>query len=179
MNRQLCWTPATEIAALVREREISPTEVAEASIERIEEVNPKLNATIDFDPERVRASARRLTAEMTTGNELGPLHGVAFTLKDTVTQGTVETGGLAAMKGTVSTSTEPVAERLLGAGGLFLGKTNMAKLGTVPDRQPCYGNTWKPWYRCKTRAGPAPALAPGPRPEWLLWRSGATEPVRF
>ena len=58
---ELCWTPATELASLISEGEVSPTEVAEACIDRIERVNPRLNAIVEHDPERVRAQARELT----------------------------------------------------------------------------------------------------------------------
>src|SRR6185312_12840015 len=64
---ELCWVPATELAAMVRAREVSPSEIAEAAIARVERVNPKLNAIIEYDPEAIRARARRLTDELADG----------------------------------------------------------------------------------------------------------------
>lgn len=162
-GEELCWTPATELARMVREREVSPGEIAEASIARIERVNPALNAIIDWDPEAIRDRARRLTDELDAGGELGPLHGVPFTLKEACrVEGTAETLGLVPLKGAVSTETETFARRMFDAGGLFLGKTNMAEAGYCgSSTNHVYGPTHNAWKHGVSAGGSSSGAASG------------------
>ncbi|MFT3863748.1 MAG: amidase family protein [Solirubrobacterales bacterium] len=160
---ELCWTPATELASMVRRREVSPSEIAEASIARIEAVNPSLNAIIEHDPEEIRARGRRLTDELTGGGELGPLHGVPFTLKEACrVEGTAETLGLVPLKGATSTETETFARRMFDAGGLFLGKTNMAEAGYCgSSTNHVYGPTHNAWKHGASAGGSSAGAAAG------------------
>jgi aspartyl-tRNA(Asn)/glutamyl-tRNA(Gln) amidotransferase subunit A len=162
-GEELCWTPATELARMVREREVSPSEVAEASIARIERVNPALNAIIDWDPEAIRARGRRLTEELERGGDLGPLHGVPFTLKEACrVEGTAETLGLVPLKGATSSETEVFARRMFAAGGLFLGKTNMAEAGYCgSSTNHVYGPTHNAWRRGMSAGGSSSGAAAG------------------
>ncbi len=160
---ELCWTPATELARLVREGEVSPSEVAEACIDRIERVNPALNAIVEHDPDRVRSQARELTDALAAGAELGPLHGVPFTLKEACRlAGTAETVGMVPLKGKVSTSTEVIAQRLLDAGGLFLGKTNLTEAGYCgSSTNHLYGATHNAWKQGMSAGGSSSGAAAG------------------
>lgn len=162
-GEELCWTPATELARMVREREVSPSEIAEASIERIERVNPALNAIVEHDPEAIRARARELTDQVTGGGELGPLHGVPFTLKEACrVEGTVETLGLVPLKGATSTETETFARRMFEAGGLFLGKTNMTEAGYCgSSTNHVYGPTHNAWKQGVSAGGSSSGAAAG------------------
>ena len=86
--KDLCWTPATELVALIRRRKVSPLEVTRASLARIEKVNPSLNAYCTVAAEQARADAKRATGALRRGARLGPLHGVPVSIKDlTLTRG--------------------------------------------------------------------------------------------
>src|SRR5438270_1338159 len=77
----LVLLPAERQLELLRSRNISVLDLAEAHISQIERLNPKLNALVDFDPERVRAQARRLDAQQ---SGRGPLHGLPVTVKSSI-----------------------------------------------------------------------------------------------
>ena len=90
----ICYTPATELARMIREKQISPVELTEALIERIDEVNPKLNAYVTLLSEEARAAAHGAEEAITRGDDLGPLHGVPVSIKDLAfTKGVRTTGG--------------------------------------------------------------------------------------
>ena len=79
----LCFTSATDLAALMRRRRVSPLDATRAVLERIERVNPRLNAYCTVAADQALAAARRATAALTRrGARLGPLHGVPVSIKD-------------------------------------------------------------------------------------------------
>lgn len=162
-GEELCWTPATELARMVRAGEVSPSEIAEACIARIERVNPALNAIVEWDPEAIRARARELTDRLAGSSEPGPLHGVPFTLKEACrVEGTVETLGLVPLKGATSTETETFARRMFEAGGLFLGKTNMTEAGYCgSSTNHVYGPTHNAWKHGVSAGGSSSGAAAG------------------
>ena len=91
---ELCYAPATQLAAAIRAKEISPVEVTEAVLARIERLNPRLNAYCTLTPELARTTARAAEAAVMRGDALGPLHGVPYSLKDlTPTKGIRTTFG--------------------------------------------------------------------------------------
>jgi aspartyl-tRNA(Asn)/glutamyl-tRNA(Gln) amidotransferase subunit A len=121
---------ATALAEKIRKREISVTEVAEATLARIDEVNPKLNAIVYLDREQVLADAMEQDAYIAGGGELGPIQGVPFTIKDnTAVAGLPLTNGFGPLKDNVAKEDAPVTKRFREAGGLFIGKTNLPEFG--------------------------------------------------
>ena len=70
------YTPAVEIAALIREKQLSPVEVIDSLLARIDRINPKINAYCTLVPDEAREAARRAEAAVSRGDRLGPLHGV-------------------------------------------------------------------------------------------------------
>src|SRR6201999_1309536 len=80
MSTELIYTDATKLAELIRTREVSPVEVMKAHLDRIEAVNPKVNAIVTIADGALQ-SAREAEAAVARGDELGPLHGVPFTAK--------------------------------------------------------------------------------------------------
>jgi len=80
----LTFLPAVTMAQQIREKKISPLELAEAHLARIERLNPKLNVFVHVDPERVRREARAAEAAVRKGNSLGPLHGVPISIKSSM-----------------------------------------------------------------------------------------------
>src|SRR6266508_2773383 len=81
---ELCWLPALELAAQIRQKKVSPVEVVDAVLARIERLNPKLNAFCTLTAEEARDAAQAAEVSVMTGEELGPLHGVPVSIKDRV-----------------------------------------------------------------------------------------------
>lgn len=77
----LCWIPAVELSRQIAVRDITPMEVADAVLRRIEKVNPVLNAFVLHDPEQVLRDARRLTEDLTKRTTLPPLYGIPYSVK--------------------------------------------------------------------------------------------------
>ena len=121
---------ATELAAMIKSRQISVKEVAEATIARIDEVNPRLNALVYVDKEQIREDARKLDAAVAAGEPLGPIHGVPYTIKDnTSMNGLPFTSGFKPNHGNKGTYDAEVYLRMRDGGGLFVGKTNLPEFG--------------------------------------------------
>src|SRR5713226_10674364 len=81
-DADLCHVPATELAALIRTKKLSPVELTRAVLARIETVNPLVNAFCTPTPEIALADARRAEEAVMKGGSLGPLHGIPYSIKD-------------------------------------------------------------------------------------------------
>ena len=120
----LCFTPATELVGLVRARELSPVEVVENSLERIDEVNGTLNCFCFVYPDEAIEAARAAERAVSAGSPLGPLHGVPIAIKDlTPTTGKRTTMGSYAFEHHVPDESALLVDTLLGAGAIMVGKT--------------------------------------------------------
>jgi amidase len=151
----LCWTPATEIARLVRIKDISPVDVIDAFLARIDRVNPPINAYCTVVAEQARRDAAAAEAAVMRGEALGPLHGVPFSLKDlTPTRGIRTTMGSKIFEDHVPQEDAILAERLRRAGGILLGKTNTPEFGCKPftDNR-IFGATRNPWAPGRSAGG--------------------------
>lgn len=127
---KLCFMPAGALAARIRRRDISPVEVIDAYLARIERRNPVVNAYTLVLGDAARAAARAAEAAVMSGGPLGPLHGVPVAIKDLDDISGVETSmGSRAVAGRVPTRNTVVVERLLAAGAILLGKTNTPEFG--------------------------------------------------
>lgn len=127
---ELCFTPATRLGELIRKREISPVELVEAVLERIERLNPILNAYLTVTPELAREQAKAAEARALRGELRGPLDGIPYSLKDLEpTAGVRTTFGSKWFEHHVPTEDGVVAARLRAAGGILLGKTNTPHFG--------------------------------------------------
>jgi aspartyl-tRNA(Asn)/glutamyl-tRNA(Gln) amidotransferase subunit A len=150
----LCWLSALELAAQIRAKEISPVEVVDAVLARIERANPTLNAFCTLTADEARDAAQAAEVSVMTGEELGPLHGVPVSIKDLLfTRRLLTTGGSRLFADHVPEEDAVSVERLKGAGAIILGKTNTAEFGhkAVTDN-PLFGITRNPW---------SPSLTPG------------------
>jgi Asp-tRNA(Asn)/Glu-tRNA(Gln) amidotransferase A subunit family amidase len=146
-NDDLCFTPATDLAAAIRARKLSPVELTEALLARIQAVNPRVNAYCTVAAERARADARAAEAAVTSGAELGPLHGVPISFKDlTPTAGIRTTFGSLAFEHHVPTEDALIVMRTRQAGAVVIGKTNSPEFGCkgVTDNK-IFGHTRNPW----------------------------------
>jgi amidase len=166
-DTDLCFTPATELVALIRRRKVSPLEVTRAVLERIEKVNPPLNAYCTIAAEQALAAAKRATAGLTRGARLGPLHGIPVSIKDlTLTKGIRTTEGSKIFEHRVPEHDALVVERLKAAGAIVLGKTNTPEFGAGANTfNAVFGPTKNPWNPALTcggsSGGAAVALATG------------------
>src|SRR5213080_4031764 len=128
MSEELTTKSATELAALIRSREVSPVEVIDAHLRRIEQINPSVNAVVtlaDDAIDRARASDIALSKSET----IGPLHGVPLTVKDTIdTEGLRTTSGTRIRAHHVPERDASVVARLKAAGAIILGKTNVPEM---------------------------------------------------
>ncbi len=108
---------AREIAAQIRHKEVSPVEVARAHLDRIERLNPKLNAFVDYKPETVLAQARDAEKAILHGDDLGPLHGVPVSIKSSIdVAGHHCEAGTRLRAGYVAADDAPLVARLRAAG---------------------------------------------------------------
>ncbi len=155
MSEDLCWTPATDLIALIRRKKLSPVELALAVLDRIERVNPTVNAFCALAPDLARQAATIAEAAVMHGEPLGPLHGVPVSVKDLVfTRGLVTTGGSRIFADFVPEEDAVAVERLKAAGAVILGKTNTPEFGHkgVTDN-PLFGTTRNPWRLDRTPGG--------------------------
>lgn len=167
MSDELCWLDATTLAAEIRLARVSPVEVTEAVLARIERVNPRINAFCTVAAEAARAQARLAEAAVARGDVLGPLHGVPISFKDlTTTAGIRTTFGSKIWEHHIPKADAPVVERARRAGAIVLGKTNTPEFGCkgVTDNR-IFGATRNPWNLGRTpggsSGGAAAALAAG------------------
>ena len=133
LSNQLAYMSASELASRIRRRELSPVDVTDAFIERIEERNSSsINALIYFGFEDARRAAKRAEQALVSGEEIGPLHGVPTAIKDLFDfkPGWVSTfGGIRALRQNVVDFACLYTERMEKAGAIIVGKTNSPLLG--------------------------------------------------
>src|SRR5882724_64301 len=115
-------------AQAIISRQVSPVEVLDAHLQQISELNPKLNALITLAADLLE-QARAAEAAVMRGDELGWLHGIPLTIKDTIeTAGIRSTSGSVVRRDYVPVSDAPAVARLRAAGAIILGKTNAAEM---------------------------------------------------
>jgi Asp-tRNA(Asn)/Glu-tRNA(Gln) amidotransferase A subunit family amidase len=131
MNRnELCFTPATELRRLIDSRDISPVELTKNLLDRIEHLNPILNAFLTISADLALEQARAAEARAVRGALLSPLDGIAYSIKDLEpTAGVRTTYGSKWFEHNIPAEDGAVAGRLRGAGGILLGKTNTPHFG--------------------------------------------------
>jgi aspartyl-tRNA(Asn)/glutamyl-tRNA(Gln) amidotransferase subunit A len=151
----LAFTPATELAGLIRSRRLSPVELTRATLERIERLNPTLNAFCTLTPEAALADAREAEKAVTAGAALGPLHGLPFSVKDlALTKGVRTMFGSRIFEQRVPDVDAPYVRRLREAGGIFIGKTTSPEFGwKALGDSPLTGITRNPWNPDVTPGG--------------------------
>jgi len=144
---ELIFASATEQAKAIREKRISSEELVRACLERIAEVNPKLNAVVQLPAATALAQAREADKALAHGEIRGPLHGVPFTLKDAIeTKAVISTGGTLGRASYVPNEDATVVKRMREAGGVLLGKTNCPEFGWAWESDNLiYGRTNNPY----------------------------------
>ena len=163
-------TDALTLARHIRTKEISPVAVIEAVLQRIEALQPTVNAFITVTADEAREAARRAEAAVMAGDRLGPLHGVPFSVKDLLfTRGARATMGSLIFADQVPTEDAVPVRRLREAGAILIGKTTTPEFGHKPfTDSPLFGATRNPWDLSRTAGGSsggaAAAVATGQGP---------------
>lgn len=122
---QLWRLPATELASLVRSRKVSAVDAATAALERLDAVNPAINAVVDHRPDETLAQAAAVDKTIADGKDPGVLAGVPVTIKVNVDQrGFATTNGIRQQRDHVAQSNNPVVDNMLRAGAVIVGRTN-------------------------------------------------------
>jgi Asp-tRNA(Asn)/Glu-tRNA(Gln) amidotransferase A subunit family amidase len=161
------FLPAVVMAQQIREKKLSPVELAEAHLAKIERLNPKLNAFVQVDSERVRREARAADSAVMNRKQLGPLHGVPISIKSSIEVcGYRWESGTRLRAGLVATHDAPLVARLRNAGAIVLGVTNTPELLMAWETDNLlYGRTNSPWDLERTpggsSGGEAAAIAAG------------------
>jgi len=164
---EMGFLTATELAAMIRAGELSAVEVMEAHLDRIEAVNPRVNAIVTFTPERAMEAARAADEALARGLPAGPLHGLPVAHKDSMlTEGVRTTFGSPIFKDFVPEQDALIVERLKKAGAISVGKTNTPEFTAGSQTyNEVFGETLNPYDPTKTcggsSGGAAVALACG------------------
>src|SRR5215472_8661399 len=161
-----------KLAELIRTRAVSPVEVVEAYLRRIEELNPALNAIVTLAP-NLLDEARKAEEEIVRGYAVGPLHGIPFTVKDTIETAALRTtSGSKMRENFLPDKDAPAVARLRAAGVIVLGKTNAGEMAMdYSADNPVFGRTNNPHDPSRTpggsSGGEAAAIATGMSPAGL------------
>jgi aspartyl-tRNA(Asn)/glutamyl-tRNA(Gln) amidotransferase subunit A len=154
-SADLAYTPATELAALIRDRKLSPVELTRAVLDRVERLNPVVNAFCTLTPDLAVAAAREAERAVMKGEWRGPLHGIPFSIKDLhYTKGIRTMSGSFIFAERLPDVDPPVVRRLTRAGGVMLGKTTTPEFGWKGlGDSPVTGITRNPWNTAMTTGG--------------------------
>ncbi|HKM64342.1 MAG TPA: amidase family protein [Acidisphaera sp.] len=144
---EIAYMPATEMAAAIRAKRVSPVEIVATLLARIERLEPSINAFVHLDPGGAIAAAERAEQAVMRGDPLGPLHGVPITIKDLFWTRDMPTQyGSETMRGFRPSIDTPSVTRARNAGAVSLGKTTVSEFGwTGVSRSPLTGITHNPW----------------------------------
>ena len=144
-----------EASRHIARKELSPVELAQAALERIERLNPRLNAFITILGEQAIEAAKAAEREITAGKIHGPLHGIPIALKDLcATKGIRTTAGSKILSSHIPTEDATVTVRLAQAGTILLGKLHMNEFAYGPDGDNVhYGPVHNPWDRERITGG--------------------------
>src|SRR5665647_233449 len=161
-GNEIHWMSALELIDAYGKKELSPVEVTEAILERIEAVNPPINAIVTLTADDARLQAKRSERAYADGSA-GRLEGVPITIKDLIpVKGVRTTFGSKLFEDYVPEADAVLVERIKGAGGVILGKTNVPEFGLVAVTDNLvFGPTWNPWDIKKTVGGSSGGAAAG------------------
>jgi amidase len=164
---ELTALSAVSMAHQVRDKKVSPVELLEAHLARIESLNPKLNAFVQVDGDGAREQARHAEDAVMRKQKLGPLHGVPLSIKSSIAvSGLRHEAGTKLRAGLIAKKDAPLVSRLRDAGAIILGTTNTPELLMAWETgNLLYGHTSNPWDLSRTpggsSGGEAAAIASG------------------
>ncbi|MGQ4809425.1 Acylamidase [Candidatus Entotheonellaceae bacterium PAL068K] len=148
-DEQLAFTPASELAQLIANKQVSPVEMTELYLARIERLDGQLHSYLTLTQDAAMRDARAAEAAVVRGDQLGPLHGVPISIKDLqMTRGIQTTSGSLAYQDRVPEVDSAVVERVRQSGAIILGKTNTPEFGLLGASENRLGpecrNPWNP-----------------------------------
>ncbi len=154
MSDDIIFSDATRLAELIRTKAVSPVEVMQQHLDRIEAVNPSINAIVTVADDAI-AVAEAAEAAILAGDEVGPLHGVPFTVKDSIdTAGVLTQRGSPIYKGRLPDADATSVARMKTAGGILLGKTNLPEFSYwIESDNLLSGRSNNPWDVTRTPGG--------------------------
>lgn len=145
-SNEIPFLPATELSVLIKSREVSPVQATQAYLDRIGQVDEKLNSYITVCRDEALAEARQAEQEISAGNYRGPMHGLPVAVKDQFyTKGIRTTGGSNILKDLVPDEDATVVANLKAAGSVMLGKLNMSEFASGDAFHHPYGTPHNPW----------------------------------
>ncbi len=155
--------PATALASAIRARSVSPVEIVDAVLARIQAQNPRINAFCTVTADAARRRAQHAAEALVHGADVGPLHGIPYSLKDlTDTAGVRTTMGSLLFADRVPTEDAPIVTRMRAAGAITLGKTNTPEFGAGSHTfNRVYGVTQNPWGLGRSAGGSSGGAAVG------------------
>ncbi|WP_312608336.1 amidase [Agrobacterium pusense] len=154
MSEDIIYSDATGLAARIRSKELSPVEVVQAHLDRISAVDPKINAIVTLADNAID-DAKKAEAAILSGEKIGPLHGVPFTIKDSIdTAGILTQRGSPIFKGRIPEVDATSVARLKEAGGILLAKTNLPEFSYwIESDNLLTGPSNNPWDVTRTPGG--------------------------
>ncbi|RYF05435.1 MAG: amidase, partial [Oxalobacteraceae bacterium] len=154
MTNDLIFSDATTLADLVRTKAVSPVEIVQAHLDRIATVNPQINAIVTV-ANGALASAKAAEAAVLAGEDVGPLHGVPFTVKDSIdTAGVLTQRGSPIFKGRLPGGDATSVARMKKAGAILLAKTNLPEFSYwIESDNLLSGRSNNPWDLTRTPGG--------------------------
>lgn len=147
-NNDVCYMSTVEMVEAIKTKRLSPVEIMNATLSRIEQLNPRFNAYCTLVPEMAMRQAREAEAKVMKREDLGPLHGVPIAVKDTMlTKGIRTTFGSRVYEHFVPDEDTIIVERLKAAGAIIVGKTNVPEFATsgIQTENVLFGATRNPW----------------------------------
>jgi Asp-tRNA(Asn)/Glu-tRNA(Gln) amidotransferase A subunit family amidase len=170
LSTDFAFQSAIALSRAIAARQISAVELMQATLARVERINPQLNCFASYAPEQALEAAQRADVALSSGQAMGPLHGLPISVKDLIAVKDLKfTFGSRAMADNLATADAPSVERLRAAGACIIGKTTTSEFGckAVGD-SPLTGITRNPWDTGKTpggsSAGAAASVAAGITP---------------
>jgi aspartyl-tRNA(Asn)/glutamyl-tRNA(Gln) amidotransferase subunit A len=156
---------------MIAAKEVKPSEVMQAVLNRIDKVNPQINAFCTVDPDRAMAEAREADKRVVRGNAAGPLFGVPVSIKDLIeTKGLRTTFGSLHLEKNVPEIDAVLVERLRAAGCPVIGKTNTPEFGgKFATDNAVFGPSRNPWNLQRSTGGSSGGAAARWLRGWVLW----------
>jgi amidase len=167
MDEALATQDATTLAAAIARKEVSSRELLDLYVDRIDRLNPKINAVVTLDVDRARAAAATADEMTSRGERAGVLHGLPITVKDALeVEGVRSTGGAIELTDHVPNEDAPAVAQLKAAGAIVFGKTNIPRWsGDLQCYNEIFGTTNNPWDTSLvpggSSGGPAAAVSAG------------------
>ena len=155
LDQDLAFAPATEHLKLIAGKQVSPVELVELYLRRIQDLDGRLNSYLTVSADEAMRMAKKAEEGVLGGNDLGPLHGLPISIKDLeITRGIRTTGGSLVFEDSVPSEDSVVVERLRQAGAVILGKTNTPEFGLLGATENRLGDHCRnPWNTDRTTGG--------------------------